>query len=113
MTVNKLIRDAVLPIVPVCEPNEYDGEAEEYCVFTVDDYPDVYAEGRAHETVHHVILDWYLPKTTDPIARKCEICNALITAGCTSPFVQTASDEIGQHFTLEFEVSGGDLYGKP
>ena len=35
MTVNEALRGAILPLVPVCEPDRYDGDAKEYCTSAV------------------------------------------------------------------------------
>lgn len=107
MTVNQALREAILPIVPVCEPDEYNGDATEYCTFTYDDQPDVFGDGMPHAIVHPVILNWYLPKGVDPIKKKREICRALCAADFTYPYVTNLSDAVSQRYSFECDYPGG------
>lgn len=109
MSVNEILRAAVLPIVPVCEPVSYDGEEAEYCTFVIDDEPDVFAEGMPSVIRCPVILNWYLPSGVNPLAKKKRLCRALVSAGFTYPSVANASDEGGQHFVFECEQIDGDV----
>lgn len=107
MTVNQALREAILPLVPVCEPDDYGGDAPEYCTFTYDDQPDVFADGTPHAIVHVVILNWYLPHGVDPIDKKQQICSALSSAGFTYPYVSNLSDSVSQRYSFECEYPGG------
>lgn len=109
MSVNEILRNAVHPIVPVCEPVSYDGEETEYCTFVIDDDPDVFAEGMPSVIRSLVILNWYLPAGVNPLAKKKRLCRALASAGFTYPSVTNASDEGGQHFVFECERADGDV----
>lgn len=109
MTVNQAIRSAILPLVPICEPNRYDGNASEYCTFFCDDSPEVFADGAPDVIRHLVILNWYLPAHADPLEKKKAICRALLNAGFTYPYVQNLPDGIGRHFEFETEWLGGDV----
>lgn len=112
MTVNQALREAILPLVPVCEPDDYGGDALEYCTFAYDDQPDLFADGTPHVIVHAVILNWYLPKGVDPIEKKREICRALCAAGFTYPYVTNLSDAISQRYSFEFECTEGEQNGE-
>ena len=107
MTVNQILREAILPIVPICEPDDYNGEATEYCTFVYDDSPNVFADGAPAVIVHPVILNWYLPHGVDPIEKKRQICRALHAAGFTYPYVTNVSDSVSQRHTFECEYAGG------
>lgn len=111
MSVNELLRSAVLPIVPVCEPNNYDGPDKEYCVFRFDDSPAVFSDGYPAAIISPVIMDWYLPKNQNPLKKKRQICKAICDAGFTYPYVTNASDENSQHYVFEFELGSGDDLG--
>lgn len=107
MTVNQALRAAILPLVPVCEPDDYNGSEPEYCTFVYDDQPDVFAEGFPDVIVHPVILNWYLPRGMDPITKKQQICRALCDAGFTYPYVTNVSDSVSQRYTFECDFAGG------
>lgn len=106
MTVNQALRKAILPLIPVCEPNDYGGDALEYCTFTYDDQPDVFADGMPDCIVHAVVLNWYLPHGVDPIEKKRQICRALLAAGFTYPYVTNLSDTVSQRYLFECEYAG-------
>lgn len=103
------LREAVLPVVPVCEPTFYDGEAEEYCTFNISRSPE--AEGDNEPTLmrHLVQLHYYLPWPTDPRAKIKDLCRAVLEAGFTYPEETDSCDESGQHYVLEFEDVDGDV----
>ena len=70
MTVNQALREAILPLVPVCEPDDYSGDAPEYCMFTYDDQPTFFADGVPFLVEKSIELNWYLPNGVDPINKK-------------------------------------------
>lgn len=107
MTVNEALRSAILPIIPICEPEDYDGEEKEYCTFLYDDQPDVFADGFPGVIIHRLILNWYLPHGHDPIEKKTQICRALCQAGFTYPYVTNSSDDLMQHYVFECDYPGG------
>lgn len=109
MSINEVLRNAILPLVPVCEPVEYDGEEAQYCTFLYDDEPSIFADGKPDAMVHLVILNWYLPVGANPIKKKRQICRALFAAGFTYPRITNASDSGGQHFVFECEYVDGDV----
>lgn len=107
MTVNQALRNAILPIVPVCEPDDYSGEAPEYCTFAYDDQATLFADGLPDVIVHAVILNWYLPHGVDPLEKKRQICRSLLAAGFTYPYVTNLSDTVSQRYLFECEYPGG------
>lgn len=109
MRLHSVLRSAVLPLVPVCEPGVYEGDQPEYCTFLVTDLPDLFAEGRPHAMCYLVYLHWFLPSGVNPLAKKRQLCRALLAAGFTYPNVEDASDEEGQHFVFECQYADGDV----
>ena len=111
MDVIERLRDAVLPVVAVCVPDLYDGDAVEYCTFTVDESPEDFGDNAPNQMRHLVQLHYYLPPAgeKDPRTTKRALCRAIFGAGFTYPEVTNASDETGQHFVFEFEDVDGDL----
>lgn len=108
MTINERIREAVLPIVPVCVPDLYDGEAQEYCTFNYTEIPDGHGDNRPHAIRYLVQLHYFLPPGETPLQKKRELCRALLEADMTYPTVENASDELSQHYVIECEaVDGG------
>lgn len=102
MTVNQALREAILPLVPVCEPDDYGGDATEYCTFAYDDQPTFYADGVPFWVEKSVELNWYLPNGIDPISKKKQICNAIVAAGFSFPVISNLSDDASQHYLYEF-----------
>ncbi|MBR5094451.1 MAG: hypothetical protein IK095_05100 [Oscillospiraceae bacterium] len=87
MDLDEVVRRAVTPVVPVCLPERYDGEAREYCVFTIDERGGAFGDDAADCLRCELTLHWYLPRGTDPNSRKRGIRRALQTAGFTCPTV--------------------------
>lgn len=109
MSLDSAIRAAVLPIVSVCEPNQYDGDALEYCTFAYTELPVCFGDNAPHAIRYLVQLHWFLPTGERPAAKKKQLRQALATAGCTYPSVENASDADGQHYVFECEYVGGDV----
>ena len=109
MSINEMIRNAILPIIPICEPDSYDGDSTEYCTFNYSDFPDILSEGRPDVIRYEVQLHWFLPKGTNPIKKKVKIRQALLSIGATYPSTIPAGDETGQHYVFEFQLVDGDV----
>lgn len=109
MSLNQRIRAALLPIVPIVEPNRYDGEALEYITFRYDTLTEISAEGRPGALRHLVTVNWYLPNGVNPAGKKRQIAEELWAAGLTYPQVVDASDEEGQHYAFECEAADGHV----
>lgn len=102
MTVNQALREAILPLVPVCEPDNYGGDATEYCTFVYDDQPTLFADGVPFFIEKKVELNWYLPNGIDPVKKKKQICDAIIAAGFSFPVVSNLSNDVSQYYLFEF-----------
>ncbi len=100
------LRAAILPIVPVCEPNQYDGAAVEYCVYTYTDVPEGRRNNGAEGVRRLVSLHWYIPTRQRP-EKRSRIAAAIEEIGGTPPTVENASDRDGQHYVFEFECLEG------
>lgn len=109
MSINETIRAAVLPLVPVCEPDVYGGDAEEYCTFNYSELPAILAEGRPDCILYVLQLHWFLPAGVNPLRKKVQLRQALLAAGCTYPNTINASDEDGQHYVFECQFADGDV----
>lgn len=103
MALEERIRAAVLPIVPVCEPNVDPGEAEEYCTFNFDEQPEMSGDDAPQAIRYLCQLHYFLPKGRRPTATKKDLCRALLAAGFTYPAVVNASDDVSQHYVFEFQ----------
>lgn len=109
MSINEMIRSAVLPIVPICEPDSYGGDAPEYCTFHYSEFPVVVADGKPDEILYTVMLHWFLPKGINPMKKKTELRRALLKAGFTYPSTINASEKDAQHYVFEFQYADGDV----
>lgn len=109
MSINEVIRNAVLPIIPICEPDAYDGDAAEYCTFHYSEHASLFAEGSPDIIMYSVMLHWFLPKGINPMKKKTELRRALIKAGFTYPSTINASDKDAQHYVFEFQYADGDV----
>lgn len=109
MDVYERIVNAVTPVVPVCVPVEYGGEAQEYCTFDVTDVPEAEGDNAPTQMRHMVQLHYFLPLDRSPISTKRALCRAVLAAGFTYPEETNASDGDGHHYVLEFEDVDGDV----
>nr|DAO08737.1 MAG TPA: Protein of unknown function (DUF806) [Caudoviricetes sp.] len=122
MSIDRTIKAAIEPIVPVCLPNLYDpGDDEarvsEYCTFNYSEVPTSFGDDAPMFVRYLVQLHWYLPTGANPFARKQRIKKALFDAGFTYPEVTNAGysgegsksgqDHGGQHYVFECELAEG------
>ena len=105
MSINSIIRTAVLPIVPICEPHLYDGTATEYCTFNYTRYPDDFADDSPRAIGHSVQLHYCLPLNQNPNTKLNQLADALFAAGFVYPNIVDATDDVGQHYVLETEYT--------
>ena len=106
MDVYEAIRAAVLPIVPVCEPDIYRGEAEEYTTFSMTELPAAHGDDEPRAVRYLVQLHYFLRRTDRPRSphkTKRALCRAVLDAGFTYPEVTNAGEADWQHYVLEFE----------
>lgn len=107
MNVNEAIIAAVTPVVPVCEPDIYRGEAKEYCTFNYTEMPDGFGDDLPTLSRCAVQLHYYCPEGRNSISTRRALRRAILDADFTAPEIVNASDKDGQHFVFEFEVLGG------
>lgn len=110
--IEHLIESAVTPIIPVCVPWQYSGEAMEYCVYAYSEIPDEWGDDEAGAIRYVVQLHWFFPwaprVTAEPeIQQKKEaIRQALAAAGFTTPSIEYAGDGEWMDFVYECEIAG-------
>ena len=102
-SINERIRKAVTPIVPVCVPDFYKGDAAEYCTFNYEEIPGGHG-GNGPTVIRYLIqLHYFLPPGRSPVRKKRELARAILAAGFTYPEIHNASDGEDQHWAFEFE----------
>lgn len=112
MNIDERIRAAVLPIVPICEPDLYDGEESTYCTFNMEEIPTAFGDDAPHAVryliqLHLFAPGWPKPPSTRQLRK--QLCRAVLDAGFTYPEVTNASEKEAQHYVLEFEGVDGDV----
>lgn len=113
MNVDQKIQDAVKPVIPVCVPKQYGGDAMEYCVYNYTEVPVAFGNNRARAIRYIVQVHWLFPWQPNISAdstvqtKKTALRNALEDAGFTCPTVTPAGDEEWEHFVFECEIAGG------
>lgn len=110
MGIDEKIQAAVTPIVAVCVPDLYQGDAEEYCTFNYNEIPAGFGDNRAHAVRYLCQVHWFLPLKRRPKPKKRLLRQALAAVrGFTTPEIVNASDEIGQHYVYEFQTVDGEV----
>lgn len=109
MSINSRIIEAVTPLVPVCVPDLYDGDAEIYCTFNGTETPDGFGDDGPQAIRWLMQLHLFAPRRQNVLGMKRSLCRRLWKAGFTYPSVANASDSDGQHYVLEFEELDGDV----
>ncbi len=107
LSVNELIRAAVLPIVPICEPDQYRGAEREYTTFNYTELAGLVGDDDIEAVVYLVQLHWFIPRGINPLSKKRRLRAALIDAGFTAPEIINDTDEDGQHYVFECQYAGG------
>lgn len=102
MSFNKTLRCAVLPIVPICEPQSYSGNSTTYCVFNYTILPWTYADGKPVSVNYVTQLHLYLPLRQDPLQLISSLSQSLQKVGFPCPEIQDVSDDVSQHWVFEF-----------
>lgn len=106
MSINSRIVDAVTPIVPVCVPAGYDGAAEIYTTFNINSIPMGFGDGKPRCLRCMVQLHAFFPEGYSSLKTRRSLARAILAAGFTYPTEEDASDDVGQHYVLEFEGIG-------
>lgn len=112
MNIDERIRAAVLPVVPVCEPDFYDGLESIYCTFNMNEIPTAFGDDAPHAVryliqLHLFAPGWPKPPTTRQL--RWDLRRAILNAGFTAPEITNASEKDEQHYVLEFEWVDGDI----
>ena len=103
MSFDSRLRNKLLPIVPIAEPNMYEGDAVEYIIFYYRERGDCFGDNEPEEIILTVQVHYFLPNGENPRAKKRLIRQALFELGGTWPEITNASDKDGQHYVFEFE----------
>lgn len=104
------IRAAVEPLVPVCVPDFYTEDAEEYCTFNYNEIPAGFGDNVPHQVRYLVQVHWFLPLKKRPHPKKKDLRRALLAVrGFSAPEIVNANDEQGQHYVYEFEAVDGEV----
>lgn len=113
MSIEARIRAALLPIVPIVEPDRYTGEATTYIVFRYNEIPALHCANRGSMVRYILSISLYMPlrpkaagESSNPNRLKRQIKAALEEAGCTTPSITDASDDDGRLFVFECEAIG-------
>lgn len=110
MSIEAAIIDAVTPIVAVCVPTLYEGDAAEYCEMNMEEIPTAHGDDVPHAIRYLVQLHYYFPPVGhNPNATKKALRRALGGLGGTWPTITNASDEVSGHLVFEFEMVDGDV----
>ncbi len=112
--IEERIRNAVLPIVPICEPDFYEGEEQTYCTFNMTELPTAFGDDKPRAVRYLIQLHLFAPGGPyRPSTRQArwDLCRAIVNAGFTAPEVTNASERKLQHYVLEFEGVSGVDYG--
>lgn len=110
MTLNERIIAVVTPIVPVCVPDLLVTEAgetppEEYCTFNYSEMPEGIGDNAAHLTRALVQVHYYAPLRKSTIKTRHALRDAIAAVDdFTLPSIENATDEMGQHYVLEFDA---------
>lgn len=96
MNINEKVIAAVKQVIPVCVPNFYDGDKDEYAEFEVDTYPDWYTDDAAQALRYDILLRVYAPRRKNTIALRSKLLQVLSDAGFTLQFVDDTSDDLSQ-----------------
>lgn len=105
MSFDSRLRNKLIPIVPIVEPNMYEGDAVEYIIFSYRERGDCFGDNEPEEIILTVQVHYFLPNGENPRAKKRLIRQALFELGGTWPEITNASDKDGQHYVFEFEYA--------
>lgn len=112
MTLGERIEAAVTPIVPICVPKQYGGEATEYCTYNYTETPDLFGDDAPGVSRCLVQVHWLFPwspgvsETTAVLIKKKQLRRALADVFETWPTVTPAGDNEWEHFVFEGEALG-------
>ena len=112
MSLGERIEGAVTPIVPICVPRQYGGDAEEYCTYNYSETPDLFGDDEPEINRCQVQVHWLFPWTpgvseSDTVReKKKQLRRALAGVFETWPTVTNAGDSEWEHFVFEGQAIG-------
>lgn len=111
--IDDIIKEIVTPIVPICVPHRYTGDEDTFTTFRYTELPTDYGDNAPGAVRYMVSVDLYLPLNTAPHQLKRALRRAIAAEELfTAPSITDASDDLEQHYAIEFEaVDGGGLDG--
>lgn len=118
MNVRTAIEAAVLPVIPVCEHEQYAGDATEYVVYTYNSQPAGFGDNVSHFWLHNVTLHWWLPfepglsgvPASEAVAGKLrQLLDSLDAFDFTKPSITPGGDEECLDIILECQWLGSDV----
>lgn len=104
------IKSAVKPLVAVCVPDLYTGDAPEYCTYNYNEIPTAFGDNAPRAVRYLVQVHWFVPLKKRPHPKKKQLRRALGAIPLTTwPTIVNASDELGQHYVYEFVAVDGEV----
>lgn len=110
MTLGERIEAAVTPIVPICVPKQYGGDATEYCTYNYTQTAILFGDDEPEADRCQVQVHWLFPwtpggsETPEVLAKKKQLRRALAGVFETWPTVTPAGDSEWEHFVFEGEA---------
>lgn len=105
LTLNARLIALITPIVGVCVPDFYGGDAEKYCTFNFDELPDAFGDDLPHLKRCLVQVHYYAPVKANVYSTRKQLFAAICGEELFgAPSVENASDDAQQHFVYEFEA---------
>lgn len=107
MNLGERIENAVTPIVAICVPKQYAGEAMEYCTYNYTETPDLFGDDEPEvircQTQVHWLFPWTpgVSETDTVLAKKKQLRRALAGVFETWPTITDASDSEWMHYVFE------------
>ena len=103
MNVNETLKTMFSDLLPVAA-DTYKGKATEYIVFNYTAIPEDFGDDDAQHWRYLTQVHLYAPHEKNSLAYRREITRRLLRSGAD---IAAASDETGQHYVFECEISGG------
>lgn len=107
MSLGERIETAVKPIVPICVPKQYGGDATEYCTYNYTETPDLFGDDEPEVIRCQVQVHWMFPwspnasEMADVLSKKKKLRRALASVFEVWPTVTPAGDGEWEHFVFE------------
>ena len=110
MSLGSEIEMAVIPIVSICVPTQYGGNATEYCTYNYTETPDLFGDDDPEVIRCQVQVHWLFPWTPGisesavVLSKKKQLRKALARVFETWPVITDSSDSEWVHFVFEGEA---------